>query len=203
MREPERLSGILKLVVKASDVPVTVKLRAGWDEKSVNAREVALYCQEAGVAAVFIHGRTRMQAYHGTVDYKVIASVKKALDIPVIASGDILSAQLAKRMFDETGCDGIAVARGCLGNPWIFDSIEQYLKKGVLAPAPSPGEIRRVMAQHLKASIDYYGERNGVIIFRKFYSWYTRGFRKIRHLRERSSRAKSLQDMMSIIEAAG
>ncbi len=203
MKEPQRLRDLLKLVVKNSDCPVSVKLRAGWDADSVNAREAALYCQDAGVCAVFIHGRTRMQGYHGSVDYQVIGKTKKALSIPVIASGDIFSPELAKKMFDETGCDGIAVARGCLGNPWIFNQIETYLKNGVLLPEPAAEEIRKVMAEHLKASIVYYGEKNGVIIFRKFYSWYTKGFRKIRHLRERSSRAKTFQDMMQIIEAAG
>lgn len=201
MREPERLREILKLVVKNSDVPVSVKLRAGWDEGSVNAREVALYCQEAGVKAVFIHGRTRMQGYHGSVDYKIISKAKKSLAIPVIASGDILSPELAKKMFDETGCDGIAVARGCLGNPWIFKEIESYLKKGALLIPPAPDEIKKTMVEHLKACVDYYNERNGVIIFRKFFSWYTRGFRKIRHLREKSSRAKTCLDMMHLIEA--
>jgi tRNA-dihydrouridine synthase B len=201
IREPGRLREILKLVVKNCDVPVSVKLRSGWDENTVNAREVALYCQEAGVKAVFIHGRTRTQGYHGSVDYQVIAKAKKALEIPVIASGDIFSPQLAKKMLDETGCDGIAVARGCLGNPWIFDAIENYLKKGVLLPEPGPEEIKKVMTGHLKACVDYYQEKNGVIIFRKFFSWYTRGFRQIRHLREKSSRAKTSLDMTHLIEA--
>lgn len=202
MRDPQLLRDILKLVVNNSTVPVTVKLRSGWDDKSVNAREVALHCQDAGVKAVFIHGRTRAQGYHGAVDYKVISMVKKALGIPVVASGDIMSPQLAKKMFEETGCDGITVARGALGNPWIFKEIEAYLKDGSMLSPPSPQEIKETMIDHLKASVEYYRERNGVILFRKFFSWYTRGFKKIRHLREKSSRAKTALDMMHLIDAA-
>jgi len=199
LREPKKLKKILKLVVKNSWLPVTVKIRAGWDKDSVNAREVGLICQEAGIDGIFIHGRTRTQGYSGTVDYKLIREVKKALNIPVVASGDILSAELAKKMLDETGCDGLAIARGALGNPWIFKEISGFLKTGKNPKKPAKDEIINIMIKHLEMCIDFYGERVGVVIFRKFFSWYTNGFRKIRSLREKCSRAKTRQEMEQII----
>lgn len=200
LKEPRKLQQLLKLVVKNSRVPVTVKIRAGQDKDSLNAEEAALYAQDAGISALFIHGRTKTQGYSGTVDYKIIKAVKNALAIPVIASGDILSAQLAKKMFDETACDGIAVARGSLGNPWIFKEIKEYLAHGKMISRPSPAEIMQTMLEHLGLCIDFYGERVGVVIFRKFMSWYTRGFRKIRPLREKSSRVKTREEIIKLSE---
>jgi tRNA-dihydrouridine synthase B len=202
LKDPKKLNKILKLVVKNSAVPVTVKIRAGWDKDNVNAKEVALYAQDAGVDALFIHGRTKTQGYSGSVDYKIIREVKKALSIPVIASGDVLSAELAKRMFDETNCDGLAVARGSLGNPWIFKEIKEYLKTGQLISKPSEAKVVKIMLEHLNASIAFYGERNGVVLFRKFFGWYTKGFRRVRPLREKSSRAKTKEEMVEIITQA-
>ena len=117
LREPNRLKGLLRLMVGRSGAPVTVKIRAGWDEASVNAREVALHAEDAGISALFIHGRTKAQGYSGTVDYRIIREVKQALKVPVIASGDNLTVPSVEKMFDETGCDGVAVARGALGQP--------------------------------------------------------------------------------------
>lgn len=199
LKEPKKLYKLLKILVKNSSLPVTVKIRTGWDKDSVNAEEVALYAQDAGVSALFIHGRNKAQGYSGNIDYAVIKKVKKFLDIPVIGSGDILSAQLAKEMFDKTGCDGLAIARGSLGNPWIFDEINEFLKTGRLLPKPVIGAVVKEMTKHLDASIGFYGERNGVILFRKFFSWYTKGLRKIRPLREKSSRAKNRQEILGII----
>ena len=130
LKDPKKLNLLLKILVKNSEVPVTVKIRAGWDGDSLNAKEVALYAQDAGIKALFIHGRTKEQGYSGTVNYQVISQVKKALDIPVIASGDILSPELAKKMFDETNCDGLLVARGSLGNPWAYRQILGFLDTG-------------------------------------------------------------------------
>lgn len=200
LREPKKLQALLKLIVVDSSVPVTVKIRAGWDNDSVNAKDVALYAQDAGIDALFIHGRTKSQEYSGNVDYKIIKEVKKALDIPVIASGDIFSAKMAKKMFDETGCDGITVARGALGNPWIFQEITQFLKNNREIERPKPDELILTMLEHLDACIDFYKERNGVMIFRKFFAWYTKNLRKVRTLREKASRAKTRIDMLGIIE---
>ena len=200
LKEPKKLKKLLKLVVKNSPVPVTVKIRTGWDKECVNAKEVALYSQDAGVSGVFIHGRTKIQGYSGAVDYGSITKVKKALAIPVIASGDILSAQLAQKMFSETGCDGLVIARGSFGNPWIFQEIKEFLRTGKIIPKPAKETVIKIMLEHLAASIDFYGERNGVVIFRKFFGWYTRGFRRIRPLREKSSRARTRLEMEGIIK---
>ena len=127
MKEPARLEALLRAMVAASDVPVTVKIRAGWDNATQNACEVALRAQDAGVQAVFIHGRTRSQGYGGRVSYDIIAQVKQALSIPVIGSGDVFSSAHALEMLERTGCDGVMVARGALGNPWIFTEIQSAL----------------------------------------------------------------------------
>jgi len=202
LREPKKFKKILKLVVKNSWLPVSVKIRTGWDKDSVNAKEVALIAQDCGVDTLFIHGRTKNQAYSGQVDYKIISEVKKVLDIPLIASGDVFSGLLAKKMFDETGCDGLAIARGCLGNPWIFKEIKEYLESGKTINRPSQEEIAEVMLEHLDSCVDFYGEKNGVVIFRKFYSWYTKGLRKVRRLREKSSRVKTREEIAKIIHEA-
>ena len=199
LKEPKKLNKILKLVVKNSKIPVTVKIRLGWDKDSINAREVALYAQDAGVSAVFIHGRTKTQEYGGNVDYAVIAKVKKALSIPVIASGDVFSGELAKKMLSETNCDGLVIARGSFGNPWIFKEIKEFLKTGKILPKPARAKVVKVMLEHLDASVDFYGERNGVILFRKFFAWYTKGIRNIRPLREKSSRAKTRLETAAMI----
>ena len=199
--DPRKLSSLLKLVVKNSPLPVTVKIRIGWDKDSINARDVALASVDAGVSAIFVHGRTKAQGYSGSVDYGQISAVKKAVNVPVIASGDIFSPRLANKMLEETGCDGLTIARGALGNPWLFNQISGYLKTGKLIPVPGVGEIVDTMLAHLDMCIDFYGEKNGVIIFRKFFSWYTKGFRKIRQIREISSRIKTRQEMAGVIES--
>ena len=202
LQDPKKFKKILKLVVKNAWLPVSVKIRSGWDKDKVNAKEIALLAQDCGVDALFIHGRTRTQAYSGQVDYNIIREVKKALNIPVIASGDIFSGVLARKMFDQTGCDGLAIARGSLGNPWIFKEIKEYLEKGKIIGRPKEKDIAKVMLEHLDSSIDFYGPKNGVIIFRKFYSWYTKGLPKVRRLREKSSRVKTRQELADIIHGA-
>jgi tRNA-dihydrouridine synthase B len=199
LKEPKKLNALLKLMVKNSHFPVTVKIRCGWDKDSLNAREVALSAQDAGIKALFIHGRTKTQGYHGNVDYAVIREVKKALAIPVIASGDVFSAELAQKMFDQTGCDAILVARGALGNPWIFREIEEFLEGKKTVPRPNRQEIIKVMSEHLRLCADVHGPKRGVIIFRKFFIWYTKGFRKIRPLREKVSRLKSVPEVEELI----
>lgn len=200
LRDPKKLKKILKLIVKNSWLPVTVKIRLGWDKDSVNAKDIALLAQDCGVNALFIHGRTKTQGYSGQVDYNEIKEVKKVLDIPLIASGDVFSGLLAKKMFDETGCDGLAVARGSLGNPWVFKEIEEYLKSGKVVRRPNEKEIAKVLREHLDSSLDFYGEKNGVVIFRKFYIWYTKGLCKVRRLREQSSRASTRLEVEKIIQ---
>ena len=199
MKEPRKLGLLLKAIVDHTDTPVTVKIRAGWDEGSVNAREVALYAQDAGIKALFIHGRTRKQGYSGTVDYNVIREVKEALDIPVIGSGDVFSPLHVKKMFDETGCDGVAIARGALGNPWIFRETAGFLETGVIPPRPDIQEVADIMADHLRSIAAYHGPVIAPVLFRKFFAWYTKGFREVKPLKERAFRAKTEDEMLEII----
>ena len=199
LREPEKLRKILKMIVERVNVPVTVKIRSGWDEASVNAVDIALRAQDAGVNGLVIHGRTREQRYSGKVDYNIIREVKEALNIPVIASGDALSAELIKKMFDETGCDGVAIARGALGNPWIFRETSEYLNNGKVPVRPEVYEITRVMREHLDSNIECCGEKVGVVHFRKLFSWYTRGL-GMRALKVRAFRADTRDEMLQLID---
>lgn len=200
LKNPAKLHRLLKLVVKNSDVAVTVKIRTGWDKYSLNTREVALAAQDAGVSALFIHGRTKAQGYSGKVDYARIEEVKQLLHIPVIASGDVLSPKLALKMLEETGCDGLLIARGALGNPWIFKHLEAFLTEGKTLPLPDSAQIAEVMIEHLHSCMDFHGPRNGIKIFHKFFGWYGKGFRKIRPLREKAYRAKTEEEMLSVIK---
>ncbi|HEX2966935.1 MAG TPA: tRNA-dihydrouridine synthase, partial [Syntrophorhabdaceae bacterium] len=159
LKEPRKLASILKSLVDRSGMPVTVKIRTGWDIDSINACDVALRAEDAGVTAVFIHGRTRIQGYSGEVDYKNIGAVKKALRVPVIASGDNLSLPLIRKMFNETGCDGVALARGTLGNPWIFRNARELLSQDAVELKPvSKHERIETIREHFKLVIDHFRE---------------------------------------------
>ena len=199
LNQPKKLQKLLTGMVKEVKVPVTVKVRLGWDNAK-NAVNIAKHVQDAGVAAVCVHGRTRMQWHRGPVDYSAIRKVKAALKIPVVGSGDILSGLLAKKMFDETGCDAITVARGALGNPWIFNEIEEYLAAGRILPRPTILEIAQTMKRHLDLCLDFYSQKYGVMQFRKFYIWYTRGFSDSKLLRISACRASSAVQMRNLID---
>jgi tRNA-dihydrouridine synthase B len=199
MREPKKLKEILKVIVDNSHVPVTVKIRSGWDEHSINAIDVALHAQDAGISALFIHGRTRAQKYSGTVDYDVIRAVRQALQIPVMGSGDVLSAHLAKKMLEETGCDGVVMARGALGNPWIFRDTVELLMRGETPPRPTVREIVDVMEEHFKLHVGLHGPLLGVKTFRKHFVWYSRGLRNIKPLRVRAMRAQTPEEMREVM----
>jgi len=202
LKDPVKLQKLLKAVVPGTVAPVTIKIRTGWDGLSINAKDIALRARDAGIQGIFIHGRTKAQGYGGKVDYRTIGEVKDALDIPVIASGDILSPVLAKKMFDETGCDGIVIARGALGNPWIFRETAAFLNTGAVQQHPSHYEVRSTMLSHLRLCTDYYGGRVGTIIFRKFFAWYTRGLPETRPLKGKAFRAETPEQMKAIIEEA-
>ena len=201
LKDPKKLHKLLKSIVKNSNKPVTVKIRTGWDKASINAKEAALASQDAGVSALFIHGRNKEQGYGGEVDYEAIRGVKKLLEIPIIASGDVFSPELAKKMMDETGCDGLLVARGALGNPWIFKEIKEYLKNEKIIKRPGLEKIADVMIEHLNSCIDFYDASHGVRRFRKFFAWYTKGAHDVRPLREKAFRTKTKEDMLEIIKA--
>jgi len=199
LKEPKKLGALLKVVVSNASVPVTVKIRSGWDAASVNAREIALCAEDAGIAALFIHGRTKEQGYRGAVDYAVIRTVKESLSIPVIASGDALSPRLIKKLFDETGCDGVVIARGALGNPWIFREATAFLQDRAVIQRPGMDEIADTMTSHLNLIIDFHGERMGTLIFRKFFSWYCKGIHGIRDLKTKAFCASERAQMIATI----
>ncbi|HQJ14897.1 MAG TPA: tRNA dihydrouridine synthase DusB [Candidatus Omnitrophota bacterium] len=200
LKDPVKLQKLVALVVKLSKVPVTVKIRTGWDSQSINASEVAQRIQDAGACAVFVHGRTKQQGYGGAVDHCAIASVKKSVSIPVIASGDIFTPRRARAMIDDTGCDAVLVARGALGNPWIFREMEEYFEHGSLPPRPAVGDISDVMHEHLRLCVGFHGERTGVVSFRKFFIWYTWGHHSVRHLRQHATSARTVEQMQKVIE---
>jgi tRNA-dihydrouridine synthase B len=198
LREPAKLQKLLKTLVGSAGIPVTVKIRSGWDEASVNATDIALRAQDAGVKGIFIHGRTRTQGYSGQVDYTIIGKVKRCLAIPVIASGDALSPRLIRTMFDETGCDGVAVARGALGNPWIFRETIEYLKDGINPFRPHVHEIVEAMKKHLALLVRFHGETTGVLRFRKFFGWYAKGM-AVKRLKAQAFSAETSDEMLRLI----
>ncbi len=201
LKDPKKLNKLLKIIVKNSAKPVTVKIRTGWDKDSINAKDAALASQDAGISALFIHGRNREQGYSGEVDYGAIKDVKKALDIPVIGSGDVFSPELGKKMLDETGCDGLLVARGALGNPWIFEQIKAFLKNKKIIKKPETSEIADVMIEHMNSYIDFYDALHGIRRFHKFFAWYTKGVPSVRPFREKAFRTKTKEGMLEIIQS--
>jgi tRNA-dihydrouridine synthase B len=200
LKQPEILSRLVKTLVNYSRVPVTVKIRAGWDHQSINATEVAKRIADAGAHAVCIHGRTKNQGYGGKADLEVIRGVKEAVAIQVLGSGDIFSAQAAIRTMKETGCDGVMVARGGLGNPWIFRETAALYRNNAIPARPELDELRSVMNKHLAMSVEYHGEKLGVIDFRKFFAWYTKGLRNARSLRPRAVLVDTIDEMKNLID---
>lgn len=177
MKNPRLAGEIVKAVSQAVDIPVTAKIRKGWDDNSVNAVELAEILEENGAAAIAVHGRTRMQMYSGEVDYDIIRRVKEAVDIPVIGNGDITDVQSAAIMLEKTGCDAIMIGRGALGNPWIFQQINAYLNECRVIPEPSLTEKMTVMLAHIKKIIEYKGEYTGIREARHHAGYYTKGLR--------------------------
>jgi len=206
LKDPETLSRIVSALVKRALVPVTVKIRSGWDLRSINATEIAKRVEAAGASAVCVHGRTGDQGYRGSADASVIGTVKEAVDIPVVASGDLFSPEAAARVLEETGCDAAMIARGALGNPWIFRDLAAMGEKGgrgatgrLGARVPTVAEVQSVMEKHLALSIGRHGSQRGVINFRKCFIWYTRGLRNARLLRTRAVRLSCPEEMKTLI----
>lgn len=198
MKEPKLAESIIKNTVLKSKKPVTVKFRKGWDEVSVNAVEFAKMAEGAGAAAIAVHGRTRTQMYEGLADLNIIAAVKRAVKIPVIGNGDVASPESAKKMFEETGCDGIMVGRGALGNPWIFERILNYLHTGEILPEPTSMERIDGALLHLDMMYDYKGQR-GVIEMRKHLAWYLKGIKGAALIRDRINRLEDIQDIKKLL----
>ncbi|MBI3392980.1 MAG: tRNA dihydrouridine synthase DusB [Nitrospirae bacterium] len=204
LKNPKEAARLMKAVAAASKVPVTIKIRAGWDERTKTALDVAREAEDAGISAVTVHARTRSQGFSGQADWRIIAAVKKAVGIPVIGNGDVFSAEDARRMFEETGCDGIMIGRGAVGNPWVYRDIIDMARVGARGDAPSPPSIverRDVILRHLGMLAELRGEVHAARLFRKYVSGYTRGLPGGAGFREAANRqntAQGLADLASL-----
>lgn len=199
MNQPRLVHEIVKKTVQAIDKPVTVKIRKGFDDQHVNAVEIAKIIEDAGAAAVAVHGRTREQYYSGRADWEIIARVKEAVSIPVIGNGDVTSGEAALEMRRQTGCDGVMVGRGAQGNPWIFSELVEYERTGKMPERPGPGEIREMMLRHARLQIQYKGEYLGIREMRKHVSWYTKGLPGSARLREAINRTESYEELEELL----
>ena len=199
MKEPKLVYEIVSAIVKAIEKPVTVKIRKGFDDDHVNAVEIAKIIEEAGASAIAVHGRTREQYYSGKADWDIIRQVKEAVSIPVIGNGDVTSPQKAVALQEQTGCDGVMIARGAEGNPWIFSEMIEYEKTGVVPPRPDKDEVRNMMLRHARLQLDYKGEYQGIREMRKHVSWYTKGIPGAARLRERINAVESYEELENLL----
>lgn len=199
MRDPDRAHDITKAVCQAAAVPVTVKMRIGWDAQTINVVEVAKAVEEAGAAAVTVHGRTREQGYSGKADWSHIARVKAALRIPVVGNGDIWQPQDAERMLTETGCDAVMIGRGVLGNLWLIRRTIQYLANGEILPEPDIHERQALAQRHLEMLVQHKGEHIGVREMRKHAAWYLKGIPGAAVIRNNVMQAKTKDEMNHIL----
>ena len=199
MKNPKLVYEIVSALVKAIDKPVTVKIRKGFDDDHVNAVEIAKIIEEAGAAAVAVHGRTREQYYSGKADWDIIRQVKEAVSVPVIGNGDVTSPQKADELVRQTGCDGIMIARGAQGNPWIFSEMIHWEETGELPPRPDKDEIRKMMLRHARLQLEYKGEFSGIREMRKHVAWYTKGLKGAARLREKVNAVESLEELENLL----
>ncbi|MCI9179617.1 MAG: tRNA dihydrouridine synthase DusB [Lachnospiraceae bacterium] len=200
LKEPKKVEAILTAMVKRSKKPVTVKIRKGFNDASVNAVEIAKIAEGCGVAAVAVHGRTREQFYSGKADWEIIRQVKEAVKIPVIGNGDVTGAKEAKAMLDLTGCDGVMIGRGAKGNPWIFSQILHYLETGEVLPGPSVLEIKEMILRHGRLLSEDKGEFTAMREMRKHMAWYTAGLPHSAALRNEINLVETLEEMAGLME---
>lgn len=201
MKNPKLAGEIVKALVKAVKKPVTVKIRKGFDGEHVNAVEMAKILEDAGAAAIAVHGRTREQFYSGRADWEIIRRVKEAVSIPVIGNGDVDSPDAAAALLRETGCDGVMIARGAQGNPWIFSRVLRYLEDGTLLPLPDRQEVKEMIFRHGAMLIAVKGEYTGIREMRKHVAWYTAGFPHSAKLRGRINTVESLAELREVLES--
>ena len=198
MKNPDLAEKIMRSVKEAVDIPVTVKIRLGWDKDSLNCIEIAQRAEKAGMSAVTLHGRTRQQMYAPPVDLKMIAEVKRNIGIPLIGNGDIVDGISAAKMLEETGCDYLMVGRGALGRPWVFGQINAYLEHGVILPEPPVSQRMLTMLKHVELIIKYKGERVGIREARKHAAWYIKGIKGAAAYRQKVGALESMEQLQEL-----
>ena len=199
LKNPEKIKEIVKAVVNSVSCPVTVKIRSGWDEKSINAVEVAKIVEEAGASAIAIHARTRSQGYSGKADYNIIKQVKQAVSIPVIGNGDVKTCFDAKRMLDETNCDFVMIGRGLLGNPWLIKEINEYLENGVVIDKPTDIEKIDMCLKHLSLLEEFECEKQAVLEIRSHVGWYLKGIRNANLVKQNIFKTKNINEIKRML----
>lgn len=200
MKNPKLVREIVSKMSKAIEKPVTVKIRKGFDEEHINAVEIAKIAEDAGAAAIAVHGRTREQYYSGKADWEIIAKVKEAVSVPVIGNGDVTDADSAMRMMKETGCDGVMIGRAVQGNPWIFREILSRMDDGIILPRPTMEEMRDTIIRHAKLQLEYKGEYTAIREMRKHVSWYTTGLPNSAKFRKHVNEMETLEGLIETVE---
>lgn len=199
LTQPKLVEEILTKMVKAIKKPVTIKVRKGFKDGEIQAPEIARIAESCGVSAIAVHGRTREQYYSGKADWEIIRQVKEAVSIPVIGNGDVTSPERADAMVKETGCDGVMIARGAQGNPWIFSEMIEHERTGRIPSRPTNEEIRKMMLRHAKLQLQYKGEYLGIREMRKHVAWYTKGLPGSAKLREEINRVESYAELEDLL----
>lgn len=193
-------SKIIKEVVRATPLKVSVKFRLGWDHDHINAVEFAKMCEDSGASYITLHGRTRSDFYAGQADWDMIAEVKSAVKIPLIGNGDVVDGPSARRMLDYTGADAVMVGRAALGAPWIISQIDSYLKNGTQTPVLSVPELKNVLLTHIKGLREYYGDRTALALSRKYVCWYCKGLHDAKRFREQYVKTNDFDNAFAVID---
>jgi nifR3 family TIM-barrel protein len=200
LKDPNNIYDIVKNVVEAVKKPVTVKIRIGWDQNSINCVEVAKMIEKAGASAITVHARTRSQFYSGNADWSYIKAVKEAVKIPVIGNGDVINIDTAKRMLEETGCDAIAIARGALGNPYIFRDLNQYFNDGIIPNKASNKEIFDTILLHHQLLVDLKGSHLAMLEMRSHVGWYIKGMPKSARIKDLCNKQTDFNEVIKILK---